>query len=129
MNKIGNLLLLTNLLLCPAIADVSNESQETIYLKTESSDRTFPLEPGRTYNGRQDGLVVQGARKGQVYKVVDNINVIVGQNYSIETFASLSLSTLDKIQATVEQAIKGGWKDKRFNKNHPDWNQLFEQSN
>jgi hypothetical protein len=128
MNKNVIALLLTNVMACPVTADVFNKSQKTIYLKAESSAQIFSLKPGQTYKGQQDGLVVPDAHVGHVFKVVDNINVTVEKNFSIDTFASLYSSPIDKIQATIEQALVGGWKDKQFIKNHPDWIKLFKQS-
>ncbi len=65
------------------------------------------IEPGGTYEGRQDGLADPTSHPGKVYKIVDNITV--------NPDGSISTSGGDLVD-NAGQWLIGGWKDDRWQK-------------
>ena len=106
-----------SLLWCSAqvAAWVHNESNDIVYVKPENGTEPLRLRPNEKHHGKQDGL----ALKGKVYKTCNRCNVVVGSN------GTISRISCEGPAANVCQAAEGGWKDKAWIDQHPDWLQLY----
>lgn len=104
-------------------ADVTNMSAYPIYLKPENGYLPIKVNPGKTFKGRHDGIIVPSQKPGKVYKTVDNVDAVVDEDGEIH-------SSSNDIQGAVGQVIIGGWHDLH----HPDhegineWAKSFEKS-
>ena len=85
-------------------ADVTNMSAYPIYLKPEKGYVPIKINPGETFKGRHDAIIVPSQKPGKVYKTVDNVDAIVGEDGEIH-------SSSHDIQGAVGQVVLGGWID------------------
>jgi len=102
---------------------VTNNSSFIVWIKPESTGTAISLAPGDVYPGRQDGISVPQAKRCQVYKSVDFVDLTVNADGSVSPRASSSVKG-------VAQWWSGGWKDIEFNRQrHKEkdrgWDELF----
>lgn len=108
MRKIFNLMAVLSLLNlvypCYSAADVTNMTAYPIYLKPEKGYRPIKVNPGETFKGRHDAIIVPAQNPGKVYKTVDNVDAVVGEDGKI-------YSSSHDIQGALGQFFLGGWID------------------
>jgi RHS repeat-associated protein len=106
---------------------VVNASKCIVFAKDEKSGLAFPIYPGQTWDGPQDGIAVPENRQGSVYKTPGRfgvtMDVVVSEGGSVS--ASGPLSWL--------MGLGGGWKDRSWHndlrtKGDTGWDQLFHAS-
>ncbi len=86
-------------------ADVTNMSAYPIYLKPEKNcSSPIKVNPGETFKGAHDAIIVPSQKPGKVYKTVDNVDAVVAEDGEIH-------SSANDIQGAVGQVIIGGWRD------------------
>jgi len=91
-----------------AIADVINESRDTVYIKPEHGAGVFMLGPGSTYRGEQDGI----AANGNVIKSSDRIDLIVKAGGTVEIVQKNPITlAVETIRAgRLKRAPDEGWR-------------------
>lgn len=105
---------------------MTNNSPFPVYVKEEHSSRTHQVLPGDTWDGRLDGLALPRQRRGQIFKTVTGVDVIVEADGSIRT-------TAHGVRAWAGQWLLGGWGgrawlDKRARKGDRGWDELYTRS-
>jgi RHS repeat-associated protein len=110
---------------------VVNECDCTIYVKPGDRPTAEPLGPGETYGGDQDGVATPD-RPDEVFKNVDGVNLVVGNDGEIDVDTNFDFSAGGAARA-IGQLITGGWKDRDWlddlhNQKRPDhgWDPLFD---
>jgi RHS repeat-associated protein len=111
---------------------VQNNCSCTIYVKPDDTSggkpQVVPLAPGQPYPGNQDGVAIPN-RRGEVFKNVDGVDLVVGPGGEISTNTNADLS-VEGVGRAVGQMLTGGWQDKDFlegrhQKKDYDWDALF----
>jgi len=94
---------------------VHNESNDIVYIKPENGTQPLRLLPNQKHHDEQDGFAV----KGKVYKTCNRCNVVVGPG------GTISRISCEGAAANACQVASGGWKDKAWIDQHPDWRPLY----
>jgi RHS repeat-associated protein len=110
---------------------VVNECDCTIYVKPGDKPTAEPLGPGETFEGDQDGVATP-ERPDEVFKNVDGVDLVVGNDGEIDIDTNFSLSP-GGASRLGGQLITGGWKDREWlddlhDQEPPDhgWDELFD---
>lgn len=64
---------------------VENRSSRLVFIKLEESGTVVSLEPGGTFEGRQDGLAIPALSPGKVFKTPDHVDAVVLEDGTVET--------------------------------------------
>jgi len=106
--------------------DVKNCTDHVIWVKDENSDNVYPVAPGETWVGEQDGLADPIGHPGQVFKTVTGVNAVVSSSGGVSTSGG-------GFKGWAGQAIRGGWHDtawlnKLHRKGDYGWDKLFRKA-
>ena len=85
--------------------DVTNGTNHTIWIKPErNGEPAFPLGPGQTFVGQQDGFADPINFPGSLFKTVRNMNATLKCDGTVSTSGG-------DLPETVGQFLLGGWHD------------------
>lgn len=105
-------------------AAVTNQSAQPIYIKPERGDTPIRVNPGETYKGRQDGIMVPAQKPGKVYKTVDNVDARVDADGEVHP----SAHNLQGVVGLAAQVFFGGWLDEPPLRDIGEWQKSFDKA-
>jgi hypothetical protein len=110
-------------LFCPwdSSADVINRSVYPVYAKPEHGNILIKINPGETFKGEHDGIILPAQSPGKVYKTVDHVDVMVDAVGTIHCHAH-------DLKGAIGQFLIGGWLDAQSYNSLREWRKSFEKS-
>ena len=95
-------------------ADVINDSDQTIYVKPESSTKPVEVKKGEEYKGPQDGV----AANGKVFKNID------GSDVEVDKHGTAKVIQKNPVRLLAEE-VRGGYLEKSPDKG---WDPVFSKA-
>lgn len=105
-------------------ADVTNQSAQPIYIKPERGATLIRINPGETFKGRHDGIIVPAQKPGKVFKIVDYVDARVDEAGEVHP----SAHNIPGLVGLAVQVVIGGWLDAPATGDSQEWKKSFDKA-